>query len=185
MWKGALLLVGALVLGLLASACARTGTYPLDIYYEMHYSEAYRAGEPARWDVPAEAVPRQGKKPVAVTIPFDQAEGLRPTIPNTPENRRWGRELFAINCAPCHGVYGDGQSLAADRITDATTIRPPAMASDRVRGRADGQIYHTISNGRGLMPAMGKLLSEDERWAIVFCVRAMAQTGLPPAQACP
>ncbi|GBD11660.1 hypothetical protein HRbin23_01331 [bacterium HR23] len=175
----------ALAVGLLASACARTGAYPLDIFYEMHYSQATRAGEPARLDPPPEAVSRTGRKPAPVTVPFEQADTLSPTIPDTPETRRLGGQLFATNCAPCHGVNGDGQSLAADRFESATTIRPPAMSSDRVKGRTNGQIYHAISNGRGLMPAVGKLLSEDQRWAIVYCVRAMANTGLPPAQACP
>lgn len=183
--RALLALAGALLVAFLASACARTGSYPLDIFYEMHYSQATRPGEPARLSPPPEAVPRLGKKPAPVTIAFEQADALQPTIPNTPQARTVGGALFATNCAPCHGVNGDGQGLAADRLEAATTIRPPAMSSDRVKGRTPGQIYHAISNGRGLMPPVGKLLNEDQRWAIVFCVRAMAETGQPPAQACP
>jgi mono/diheme cytochrome c family protein len=178
-------LVGVLAALLLAAGCARTGTYPLDIFYDMHYSPSDRPGEPPRLSPPEEAVPRRGQKPSPVTVAFEQADLLRVTIIDTPQTRRWGGELFAINCAPCHGVRGDGQGLVADRIEAATTIRPPAIASDRVRGRTPGQLYHIITNGRGLMPGLGKVLSDDERWAIVFCVRAMAETGLPPAQACP
>lgn len=180
-----LALVGALLVALVASACARTGTYPLDIYYEMHYSQAIRPGEPERLSPPPEAVPRFGRKPAPVTVAFEQADTLQPTIPNTPQTRRQGGQLFATNCAPCHGVNGDGQGLVGDRLEAATTIRPPAMSSDRVKGRTPGQVYHAISNGRGLMPPVGKLLTEDQRWAIVFCVRAMSETGQPPAQACP
>lgn len=180
-----LALAGVVLVALLASACARTGTYPLDIFYEMHYSQTTRAGEPPRLDTPPEAVPRIGQKPAPVTVAFEQADTLQPTVQDTPQARRLGGQLFATNCAPCHGVNGDGQGLAADRFEAATAIRPPAMSSDRVKGRTPGQIYHAISNGRGLMPPVGKLLTEDQRWAIVFCVRAMANTGLPPAQACP
>ena len=32
--------------------CASTGTYPVDIFPEMHYNQSYKANEPERLDIP-------------------------------------------------------------------------------------------------------------------------------------
>ena len=37
----------------------------------------------------------------------------------------------------------------------------------------DGQIYHTIANGKGLMQGYGHQLEADTRWSVVLYVRAL------------
>ena len=62
--RGRLLpLVGlAIVAGMLAVGCSQ-GSYPLDIFYEMHYQPSYKVQEPPRLSPPASAVPWYGSTP--------------------------------------------------------------------------------------------------------------------------
>jgi len=94
-----------------------------------------------------------------------------------------GRDRFTIYCSPCHGALGDGNGITKQYGMGAT----PSYHDDRIRKLADGEIYNTITNGKGTMlPYADKVLPED-RWAIVAYVRALqrAQMGtvndVPPA----
>jgi mono/diheme cytochrome c family protein len=64
----------------------------------------------------------------------------------------------------------------------------PSYHDDRLRKMTNGEIYNTITNGKGTMlPYADKVLPRD-RWAILAYVRALqrAQLGtvndVPPAQ---
>lgn len=94
-----------------------------------------------------------------------------------------GRDRFTIYCAPCHGALGDGNGITKAYGMGAT----PSYHDDRIRNLADGEIYNTITNGKGTMlPYADKLVPQD-RWAVVAYVRALqrAQMGtvkdVPPA----
>ena len=52
----AAVLAFGLLAGLLLAAC-ETGHYPVDLFPEMHYQQAYRAGEPPYEERPAGQVP--------------------------------------------------------------------------------------------------------------------------------
>ena len=40
-------------------------------------------------------------------------------------------------------------------------------------GLADGEIFNTVSNGKGLMGAAGPLLPTEDRWAVIAYLRAL------------
>src|SRR5271170_439523 len=96
-----------------------------------------------------------------------------------------GRERFDIYCAPCHGQLGDGNGITK-KIGDM-----PAVANlhdKRIVEMGDGEIFNTITHGKGLMGAYGPLVPTQDRWAIVAYLRALqlSQLGtsgdLPPEQ---
>jgi len=67
----------------------------------------------------------------------------------------------------------------------------PAVANlhdKRIVEMADGEIFNTITHGKGLMGAYGPLVPTQDRWAIVAYLRALqlSQLGtsgdLPPEQ---
>ena len=81
-----------------------------------------------------------------------------------------GRERFDIYCAPCHGRLGDGNGITK-KINDM-----PAVANlhdPRIIKMPDGELFNTISNGKGLMGAYGPLVPTEDRWAIVAYLRAL------------
>jgi len=86
-----------------------------------------------------------------------------------------GRDRFTIYCSPCHGAVGDGQGITKKYGMGAV----PTYHDDRIRVMAEGEIFNTITNGKGQMnPYSDKLLPAD-RWAVIAYVRALqrAQTG--------
>ena len=81
-----------------------------------------------------------------------------------------GRERFDIYCAPCHGRIGDGNG-----ITKKIGVMPAVanLHDKRIVEMADGEIFSTVSNGKGLMGAAGPLLPTEDRWAVIAYLRAL------------
>lgn len=97
----------------------------------------------------------------------------------TAETMQRGRERFDIYCAPCHGLagYGDGMIGArAEQLQEGTWIPPLSFHSAVVRGRTEGELFNTITNGVRTMPAYGPQIPIGDRWAIVAYVRALQRS---------
>lgn len=86
-----------------------------------------------------------------------------------------GRDRYVIYCAPCHGALGDGQGITKQYGMGAT----PTFHDDRLRQMADGEIFNTLTHGKGNMLSYADKLTPDDRWAVVAYVRALqrAQAG--------
>jgi len=86
-----------------------------------------------------------------------------------------GRDRFTIYCSPCHGALGDGNGITKKYGMGAT----PTYHDDRLRKMAEGEIFNTITNGKGQMNPYGDKLAPDDRWAVVAYMRALqrAQSG--------
>lgn len=163
-----LLLAGVLALSL--AACTKSGTYPMDIFSEMHYQQSTRFQEPPRL-LPGEgAVPRFG------------VAALRPERNDQTEAR--GQRLFEANCAMCHGLGALGDGGVAKRMVEAkvAAVPPPNLTTATTVNRSDEEIFGIISQGGALapaapqltiMPVFQKLLSEEERWMILYHLRSL------------
>jgi mono/diheme cytochrome c family protein len=94
---------------------------------------------------------------------------LRNPIPRSAESIARGRQLFAKDCAVCHGAEGKGDGVAALplRPDDLSRIaRPPIFP--------DGVVAYRIINGVKLMPAFKTTLSESEIWDLLNFIRSLA-----------
>ncbi len=103
------------------------------------------------------------------------ARGFPPSLKVDMKLLERGRDRFTIYCSPCHGAVGDGNGVTKKYGMGAT----PTYHDDRLRKMAEGEIFNTITNGKGQMnPYADKLLPAD-RWAVISYVRALqrAQTG--------
>lgn len=95
-----------------------------------------------------------------------------------------GRQRFAIVCATCHGVAGDGVSAVARNMQRR---RPPSLHEPRIAALAPGAVYRVIVDGYGLMPSYAKLVAPGDRWAVIAYVRTLELSwtarldALPPA----
>ena len=77
---------------------------------------------------------------------------------------------YEIFCSPCHGLDGHAQTPVARNMT----LRPPpSLHEARIVRMLPGEIFATITEGAGLMPAYGTQLELGERWAVVAYVRAL------------
>jgi high-affinity iron transporter len=96
-----------------------------------------------------------------------EAYALQVTPARAPQ-RAGAEELYAANCAGCHGVRGDGAGPAAQGLDPAPTdFRDPGRASARsVYG-----LYNTITLGvAGTAMAAFSSLSDEQRWQLAFYV---------------
>ncbi len=86
-----------------------------------------------------------------------------------------GRDKYTIYCGVCHGALGDGNGITKPYGMGAT----PTYHDERLRKMAEGEIFNTITLGKGNMGSYADKLSPEERWAVIAYVRALqrAQTG--------
>lgn len=93
---------------------------------------------------------------------------LNPLEP-TSQNLERGKKVYTVYCASCHGDQGDGQGLL---FTSKKYSYPPAsLLSDKMRNVPDGEIYHVITVGWGIMAEHGSMIRPDDRWKAVLYIR--------------
>jgi len=147
-------ILGFALLGALAAISCTSGTYPVDIFYEMHYQQSYKSGEPPYLSAPASAV---------AFYP-----GPKTTAFNT------GEHLFNVNCSMCHGLDAKGTGPVLEKLK-TTYGYEPVVTPDltTLPSAAIGSFLIATERPFGpdsVMPPFGKLLSEEEREAIVAYV---------------
>ena len=97
----------------------------------------------------------------------------------TDQNLLAGVQLFAQNCAVCHG---DSRGLAAaSPIAKGLYQHPPQLATDGVEDDPEGVSFWRIKHGIRLtgMPSFGSTLSDKEIWTLALFLKHMDK--LPPA----
>lgn len=106
-----------------------------------------------------------------MTIPpeaIEHAGGMTPMI-------KRGQERFTIYCALCHSATGNGNGIVAQRAVagGAIAFQPANLHIDRLRHIPDGQLFATISNGKGNMAGYAHSIPVQDRWDIIAYVRAL------------
>ena len=101
----------------------------------------------------------------------DAVDGGRPLQVDATDMAR-GRERYNISCAVCHGAAGDGKG-----ITSLYGLNGAASYhTDRLRQETDGELFDTITNGKGQMFGYGYNIAIDDRWRIVMYIRALQRS---------
>lgn len=101
----------------------------------------------------------------------DARDGTMALQINEPNMAR-GRERYTISCQVCHGAAGDGKGIT----TQYGLTGVPTYHDARLRAMTDGEIFNTISNGKGQMLGYGYNVSMDDRWRIVMYLRALQRS---------
>ena len=92
------------------------------------------------------------------------AAALSNPIPVTPESLQIGADLYEINCRVCHGKGGEGHGLVGLKFA---TKAPVNLNEAYTQDQTDGEIFFTLTRGRGLMPLYRDALNADERWHVI------------------
>lgn len=84
-----------------------------------------------------------------------------------------GGAIFKQRCALCHGPDGRGDGPGAKGLKPA-----PRNYHDHeyMNSKTDEELLQTIRIGKGVMPAWGKVLSEDQMRAVLAHVRQLGTT---------
>lgn len=85
-----------------------------------------------------------------------------------------GQRSFNTYCSVCHGLKGLGDGPVVPSFP-----KPPSLTSEKIKGWADGRIYHVISVGQNLMPSYASQLPAEKRWSIVHYIRALQRAEHP------
>jgi len=176
---------------------------PLMLFFDMDFQPRYRAqGESdffsdgrAQRQPPAGAIPFGGndyfsdagrvgrdERFLQADKPFYQGKqgeewiSIAPVELSMPRLRE-GQAYYETLCAVCHGRTGAGNGIMKEYGFNEIA----SLVDARAQKLPDGQIYHTIANGKGLMQGYGHQLEADKRWSVVLYVRALqrARSGRP------
>ena len=130
------------------------------------------SGIRGRVDWPARA---ESGRAVPWLVGAPASAGLPPTPTSLAELER-GRQRFEIDCAPCHGVLGDGNGIVAGRGFP----HPPSYHQPRLRAAPDSHYEDVIEHGYGLMFPYGDRVAPADRHAIVAYIRALQLSQFAP-----
>ena len=119
----------------------------------------------------------QENKPWIVPAEY---KNLKNPLAPSESNLSAARQIYADECAQCHGDRGkgDGPEAISHYPLPADLTDPKLLANV-----ADGEIFYQISEGRRPMPSFKNRLTPDERWQLVLLVRSFSQpaaTGSAP-----
>lgn len=79
-----------------------------------------------------------------------------------------GEVLYSKFCVHCHGATGAGDGKVSGKLPGA----PPAY-DGALKNLPEGKIFHSITYGKGLMGAHAPLLTQEERWKLVYYVQKL------------
>jgi len=116
----------------------------------------------------------------APSPPADVEHVAPPANPPGDATATWlarGADVYARNCAVCHGARGEGQPNWAVPLADGSLPAPPLDADGHAWHHADGELANIILNGGTVyspdsrMPAFGATLSADDVLAVLAHIK--------------
>ena len=80
-----------------------------------------------------------------------------------------GEVLYGKYCVHCHGTSGAGDGKVGQKLPGA----PPAYNSAALKNLPEGKIFHSITYGKGIMGNHASILTQEERWKLVYYVQKL------------
>jgi len=162
-------------------ACDRTHNDPgYDYFPDMYYSKGYETysenqvfadgktlREPVEGTVSLEMIPYPYQKNDTDRLVAGR-ELVNPLV-NNSENLKRGEVVYNRFCINCHGTMADGNGNLF--TSGLYPLKPASLIIDKAKNIPDGEIYHVISVGQGVMMAYGDIVRLEDRWKVVMYVR--------------
>jgi len=191
--------IAILVVGIMGFRGQKTSQRPMEIFPDMDrqdkilgqstndfFSNGHGAQEPVAGTVPHSTDDGEfslefgeGKVGYYYTGELDGAFGngmpeeLELDAEKTQALLRRGEERYGIYCAICHGDDGAGKGVVGVHMGNANVTVANIASGFKQAEYPDGELYKTITHGKGLMGGYGSNIPVPDRWAIVAYVRAM------------
>lgn len=152
---------------------------PIHLIRNMDQQERFEAQEPnpffadgraMRPEVPG-TIPVGGLKEDDLLFRGQRDGAFADELPLKLDERllQRGQQRFGIYCVPCHDATGTGDGI----IVQKGMTPPPSFHDPRIRAKALGDIFNTISRGERNMPSYAAQIPVEDRWAIAAYVRAL------------
>jgi mono/diheme cytochrome c family protein len=92
---------------------------------------------------------------------------LNNPIAGSEGDLKQGKRAYDVFCAVCHGPAGQGDGPIIGRFPN-----PPSLLA-RAKTLPDGQLWHVITFGQGIMAPYAVQVPSDDRWRIVWYIRQL------------
>ncbi|MDX1284562.1 MAG: cytochrome c [Draconibacterium sp.] len=89
------------------------------------------------------------------------------------ENIERGKKMYDVYCLQCHGEKGDG--LGPLYVNKKYTYPPASLVNEKMLAATDGDIYHVITVGHGIMAEHGSMIRPNDRWKITMYIKEELQ----------
>lgn len=179
LWPFILISSASLILSFGLTGCDNDKGKPnIELIQDMMESPAI---EPQEYDESSPnhsgmRVPPEGTQPVGF-IPYRYAKDFAGAAKNvnplahdtTEETLNVGLKFYQTNCMICHGAQGEGSEKSS--VGEKMALKPPALTSEKITKWTDGQIYHVITMGQGLMGPYASHVPQKYRWQVVNYIR--------------
>jgi mono/diheme cytochrome c family protein len=164
-------------------ACDRTHNDPgYDYFPDMAYSKAYEtySANPVFEDGKTLREPVEGTVSRGI-IPYPYQKNdtdrllagkeLVNPLTASNDNLKRGEVAYKRYCINCHGTLADGNGNLF--TSGLYNFKPASLVNDKIKKVPDGEIYHVITVGQGVMMAYGGIVRPEDRWKIVMYVREL------------
>lgn len=91
----------------------------------------------------------------------------------TEQNLARGKQVYTIFCSNCHGNKGDGQGYLF--TSKKYPYQPGNLLSSKVRNNPEGEIFHVITVGFGVMAPHGYMIRPEDRWKASMYIKDVLQ----------
>lgn len=196
-------IITVLALSVITWSCTDVKRTPGRVYMpDMSYSRAYETYAPTS-NLDSAGI-HYDKRPVAGTIkrgellPFPLAQDAAGDTTNymlakqvqNPLPRlnavklKEAERLYLVNCGICHGMKLDGNGPLYNGGNGPYAAAPRNLATDPVAtNMPDGQMFYSITYGKGQMGPYGPQLSSTQRWMIVHYIKSKQKGDAAPSAA--
>jgi mono/diheme cytochrome c family protein len=174
---------------LLTVGCSFTYTTPpLEYAHQMYDSMAREAQEDDSffYNNSASRLPPPYAVPVGYT-PYPYLDAATPDNLTNPDkglknpltnpslaDYQVGEKKYQTYCTPCHGVRGAGNGNVVGPYPRFAQ-QPPALITEKIEKWTDGQLYHIITMGRGVMGNYAFQIHPEDRWKLIAYVRKLQE----------
>jgi mono/diheme cytochrome c family protein len=135
-------------------------------YGRMKEQEALRTYKTQIPEMPTGSVPVTGGLQVTRQA---NPEALRNPLAFNKDSVERGKTGYGYYCVMCHGSKADGDGTVGQSFYPL----PTDLKSLYVQRQTDGRIFYTITFGLKRQPALGFMISEADRWAIIHYLRSL------------
>ena len=114
-----------------------------------------------------------------------------PSDPSYAQQVALGQQLYAANCASCHGVNLEGQPNWQQELPTGGRPAPPHDETGHTWHHDDQSLFTTVKRGgqatspqgyQSNMPAFGHILSDTEIWAVLAFIKSTWPPEIQAAQ---
>lgn len=168
-------------------------TYMPDMAYSRAYETYADHDTLLKQGINYTAIPVEGTIKRGALFPFAIRKGdsinyiaskqvVNPLPPLSGDSLKEAERLYLVNCAICHGAKLDGNGPLYKDGNGPYSAAPRSFMTDPlVINMPDGQMFYSVTYGKGQMGSYASQLNTTQRWMVIQYIKKMQSGGKTPA----